>query len=438
MTVAGRALRANLNNPQVPLTSANLVEWLTGGPVKAGVLVSENRVWGLSAWFRGVTLLASTMASIPLPVRDRKTRKPVEITTILDDPNPRQTPFEFRQTLIAHAVNHGTAYALKEGIPGYARKAWPIHPSRVRPVEVARTDYNPEGLVYIVLNPDGTYGEVTSSQLFRLPYMSLNGITGVSPLQMMRESFGVAIAAEDEAGRFYGQGSRIGGVLQTDNELDETVIARTQARWSQRTAGPANAGKVVVLDSGLKFQQIGLSPADAQLMESRKFGVVEISRILGLPPHLLGDVERSTSWGTGIEAQVNGLIRFTLRGWLTGMEQRFNWQLLPGGRKYGPWECEHDLHNLGRGDLAAMAQWYHQALTDGWLTRNEVRSDEGREPINGLDEPLVPSNLTLVLANGEVQPLSAAALKPADPKNPDPNDPNEGAKDGNDGDATED
>ena len=220
---------------------------------------------------------------------------------------------------------------------------------------------------------------------------------------MFRQSLGISIAGDDSAATFFANGSQLSGIITTPGAIDDTVAGRLKARWKALTAGVDKAGDVAVLDSGATFTPVSIPPVDAQLLESRQWSVSEVARMVGTPPHLIGDITNSTSWGTGIEQQVLGWVKFTLQTWITGHEQRFEADLLPDSVY-----CRHSLEGLLRGDSSARAAFYHSAITDGWLTRNEVRDLEDREPADGLDDFIAPSNMTLFTVGGDVVPLSAA------------------------------
>jgi HK97 family phage portal protein len=419
VTVLG-SLTRSLEDPSQPLTSSSLATWLGGGSRSlAGVSVSESRVFGLTAYYRGVVIVAGTAAGLPIKVFRRGSREEVRARTVLDSPNPRQTPFEFWFTTFAHAVSWGNAFSrkLRDG-SGIVRQVWPIHPSRVRVEEVDPSPANPAGKVFIVRDAKGGETRYTPDEIFHIPYLSLDGLAGIRPLEVMRQSLGIGIAVENEAARFYGNGTRISGILRTEQKLEKGQADTLKARWREKVAGPENAGEIAVLDNGANFQPITLPPGDAQLLESRSFAVDEIARMLGLPPHMLGNVSTSTSWGSGIEQQTLGFVRFSFKHWFDLVEQRVTRELLPGGWDSGSWFAEYDLEGLLRGDSAARAAFYHAGITDGWLNRNEVRVKENREPVDGLDEFIVPSNMTLVSVNGELVPLSAGGSK--EPTEPDP------------------
>lgn len=406
MTVVGRLLR-NTENPTLPLTSTALAEWLTGASTSAGVAVTEQRVLGLPAYYRALSLTAGTLAGLPLKVYRNGTRERVRIRTVLDSPNPRQTPFEFWFTLYSTAIAWGNGYGRKvRNTGGQVAQVWPLRPSQVRVEGVDPTERDPAGKLFLVTDRAGTEHRWTSHEVFHLPYLSPDGLSGVRPLQAFRQSLGIAIAADDSAANFYANGSRISGVLRTEQTLTETQANDLKARWKKLTSGPANAGDIAVLDAGGEFKPIAIPPADAQLLESRRWSVSEVARMVGTPPHLIGDVERSTSWGTGIEEQVLGWVKFTLGQWITLSEQRVTRELLPGGWDSGSWYAEAALEGLLRGDAAARAALYHSGIVDGWLNRNEVRGYENLEPVDGLDEFIVPSNMAIIAVDGQATPVT--------------------------------
>lgn len=408
MTLLGAMLRANLEDPRVPLSAAD-TGW--GSPTFAGVSVTEDRAYGLTAYFRGVALLSSTIAGLPLKVYKVGTRERVTRKTVLDNPNPAQTPFEFRQTLAANAVTWGTGYARKyRNRADEVSEVWSIHPSNVEMHKVRPSQANPEGRVFWVTDLDGTRRELTAWDVTAIPYLSPHGGAGLRPLQLARQVLGINVAAEETAAKFYGKGTMLSGILRTDKELDETQAGRLKRRWGNLVGGQQNVGEIAVLDSGASFTPVTIPPADAELLSSRKFGVAEVARLLGIPPHLLMDVEKSTSWGTGIEQQTIGLKVYTLEGWLKLIEQRVTREWLPGGWTAGSWYAEHDTEGLLQADSVGKAALYHQAITDGWMNRNEVRARQNLEPVEGGDEFLVPSNMTLVSVNGELVPLSAGGV----------------------------
>lgn len=413
MTLLGAlAQRANINNPNVPITSENIAEYAFGAqPTFAGVNVTEERAYGLTAYFRGVALLSSVIAQLPLKVYRNGTRERVTQRTVLDNPNPAMTPFEFRQTMAANAITWGTGYARKyRNRADAVAEVWPIHPSKCKMHRVKPTPANDSGRVFEVVDMDGSVSELTPWEITAMPYLSPWGGEGLRPLQLARQVLGVNIAAEETAAKFYGKGTMLSGILRTDKELGEIQARRLKRRWRQMSQGQDNVGDIAVLDNNATFEPITIPPQDAELLASRQFGVSEVARLLGVPPIWLMDMEKSTSWGAGIEQQSIGLSVYTIDGWLTLIEQRITREWLPGGWSAGSWYAEHVTEGLLRGDSKARSAFYHQAITDGWMNRNEVRVRENLEPVEGGDEFLVPSNMTLVSIDGKLIPLTDAGI----------------------------
>lgn len=401
MGVLGGLVRRSLESPNVPLTSDSLAEWINGGASAAGVAVNEQRAYGLTAYLRAITLIAGTNAALPLKPYKNGTREKVTRKTVLDNPCPGMTPFEFWQTMYAHALGWGTGYArkIRDGADVVVQ-ARPIHPSKVRPEPVDPSASNPEGLLLIVTDRRGQEHRLTSWDVMRLPYLSIDGISGLSPLQAARTTLGVAVAAENTAAHFYKNGARPSGVLQSKKNLTDDQARRLKRNWRTKNSGVDNVGEVAVLDNETEFKQTVISPIDAQVLESRKFSVTEIARMFGIPPHMLGDVTGSTSWGTGIEAQTTGFVVFTDRPWLTMVEQRVTRELLPGGWSAGTEYAEYSLEGLLRGDSKTRADFYRVLIEHGIISPNEARGLENLPPVDGLDVYMVPKNMELIDRSG--------------------------------------
>jgi HK97 family phage portal protein len=409
MTIVG-ALTRSLENPELPLTSESVAEWIGIERTKAGVDVSEKRALGLTAYLRAITLVSGTCAALPLKPYRNGTRERITQRTVLDNPNPAQTPFEYWQTMYANALAHGTAYATKvRNGAGVVVETWPVHPSRVSVEAIDPSPAAPDGRLFRVRNRRGQEQRLTSWDMLMLPYLSLDGLVGLSVLQAARQSLGVAIAAENNAAQLFGKGSRISGVLQSKKRLNGTQAKALKNAWRDKVAGPDNAGDIAVLDNETEFKPIALPPADAQLLESRRFSVPEIARMFGVPPHLLGDVTTSTSWGSGIEQQTIGFVVYTLRPWLTMVEQRVTRELLPGGWSSGSWYAEYALEGLLRGDSKTRAEFYRVMVAIGAMKPSDVQALENMTPDPAVDFYTLPSNMTVVRPNGEIVPLAAKA-----------------------------
>ncbi|HRW39139.1 MAG TPA: phage portal protein [Aquihabitans sp.] len=408
MTVLRALTRASLESETVPLTDATLAEWLTGATADTGVAVTERRVLGLPTYYRAAVTTATAIATLPLKVYKAGSKEKLAQRTVLDAPNPRQTQVEWRVTSMLHAITWGNAFhrKLRDG-SGTVREVWPLHPSRVRLDEEEPNPQNRSGKLFWVRDRHGVEHRYTDADILHLPFVSYDGVAGVRPLELFRQSLGIAIAGDDSTARFLKNGSRLSGILTTDKDLDDTTATRLRRRWKELTGGVANSGEIGILDNGAKFEPVSLPPGDAQLLEGRQWSVSEVARMVGTPPHLVGDVDRSTSWGAGIEEQKLNWLQFTLQLWITSMEQRYDAELLPSIAY-----SKHKLEGFLRGDSKARAELYRSGIVNGWMSRNEVRELEDLEPVDGLDEFIVPSNMTLISVDGEILPLSQGSTDP--------------------------
>lgn len=177
------------------------------------------------------------------------------------------------------------------------------------------------------------------------------------------------------------------GVLSSDKVFTAEQRKQAEALLQEKFVGSVNAGRPMLLDNGLKWEQISINPEDAQMLETRRFGVEEICRIFGVPPHMIGHTENSTSWGTGLEQQTLGFQKFTLRKRLERIEQALQKQLLSRADRQNGITIEFNVEGLLRGDSAARSNFYQSALQNGWMTINEVRALENMPPVTGGDTP---------------------------------------------------
>ena len=393
MTLLGHiAKRGSLENTDTPLTSTSLLNWMSGAKSSAGVAVTEQRVLGLPAYYRALIVTAGSLASLPVKTYKVGTRERIARRTVLDDPNPRQTSIEWRTTTFLHMFAWGNAFSRKvrDG-SGLIRQVWPIHPSAVRIETVDPTPSDPAGKLFLITRRDGSEDRLTSFEVMHLPYVSMDGVEGVRPMVAFRQSLGLAIAGDDATASFFGNGSRLSGILKTSASLEESAASRLKARWRELTSGVAHTGDIGVLDNGAEFQQVSVPPVDAQLLESRKFTIAEIARMVGTPPHVIGDVSGSTSWGTGIEQQVLGWVKFTLQLPIAAAEARWSKELL-ASTEY----AEHSLEGLLRGDSKARAEFYRVMSGISAMSPAQVRDLENWEAVDGLDFYTVPKNMTVV------------------------------------------
>ncbi len=395
-----RSAIGSIENP-----STDLYQALTGGlgPVAAGVAVTPQSAMRIGAVFAAVRLIAETIASLPLeivntaPGAGREPLRRAGQEYLWRRPNPVHTPQTFWELLIGHALLTGNAYILKvfDGL-GRVTELWPLDPAQVRPFWAA------PGVKGYAVNGE----ELPAAHVCHIMAFSRDGLAGLSVVGQARETMGLALAAEQAQANFYGQGSQVTGVLTTEQELSDDQSERIARRWQKRHAGARNAHLPAVLGNGAKWQNVGIPPADAQYLDTRKFTVTEIARIFRIPPHLIGDVERSTSWGTGIEEQNQQFLTYTFLPWLRRFEQAITHDLLP----VKDHEARFQTRHLLRAKLKERYQAYQIGITAGWLSKNDVRRMEEMDPIPDGDDYLTT-------------PVGAA---PAAPPDDDPPPPPEG------------
>lgn len=369
---------------QVDLSDPRSVSMVVGGSTHAGVQVTEDAAVGLAAVWRAVNLIAGTVASLPIHAYKSDGDERVRVqggqsAALLANPHPDLTPFELWETVFAHMLLWGNAYLRLErdpAAPMQVRHLHPIHPSKVTPFRKKGKKFYRVG--------DAT---LTDEDILHLPAFGYDGVQGLSPIQLARQAVALGLAAEEFGARLFGSGSLATGILQTDQRLTPKQAEEIQARWAEKRAGLKGAHGTIVLDRGATFHQLSIPPEDAQFIETRRFQAVEIARIFGVPPHMLMETDRSTSWGTGIGQQTLGFVVYTLRPWLTRFEQRLTRALTPGGVY-----ARFALEGLLRGDSGERAAFYKSMWELGALSTNEIRALEERPPVEGGDERFRPLN----------------------------------------------
>lgn len=409
--------RANLESPLVPLTASNLGPLLGGDTVDSGVSVSADSVLGIPAVWRAVQTIAGTAASLPLKAYRVGTRERLTIE-LLDNPHPSMTRFEFWEFVYTSLLLWGNTFLWKQRRgPGMRIQALvPLAPGSVKVGKVHDPVTGVVTKVFHITTDDGSV-DATEEEVLHIPGFGYDGVVGLSLIRIARQSFGVTIGLERHGAQQLGSGNRMTGILSSDQQLTNEQAELVLSRWNrQRNQG---YGSTRMVSGGFKFQPVTMPNNDAQFLESRAFQVSEIARWFGIPPHMLFDVEKSTSWGTGIEQQGIGFVTYTLRPWLTRVEQRVTFELLAGDAY-----AEYAVEGLLRGDSTARAA-YHTAMRNlGVENVDEIRVLENLEPLpDGLgQEYLRPLNMavlgdenTLTLADkvSAVAALVAAGFDPS-------------------------
>jgi HK97 family phage portal protein len=387
--VALREVRAAVTpeNPAYPMTSTTLVDWLGGPKVHAGVAVNETSALGMTAVYRAVALISGSSASLPLHAYRESDGGRVRLSTgqaanLLDYPHPDMTPFEFWELVYVHLLTWGNAYIrVLRNRNGQIAELWALHPSRVRAGRESD-----EGLkVYQI---DGAQEPLFDDKILHIPGMGYDGVTGCSPIRLARQGVGLALAAEEYGARLFGSGSLMAGILQTEQRLTAEQADALKRRWKEKVSGIERAHDVAILDAGAKWQAVSIPPGDAQFIESRRFQVAEVARMYGVPPHMLMESEKSTTWGSGIESMSAGFVRYTLRPWLTRVEQRVT-KLLRPQAVY----ARYSIEGLLRGSAAERAAFYTAMWNIGVYNTDDIRALEELAPVPGGDTRYRPLNM---------------------------------------------
>ena len=389
----------------IGLTDPRLYRALGSVPTSSGETVNTASVLGLAAAWACVNLLAGTIASLPLMVyRTRNGARTVAsdhpLYRILhDSPNADQTALDFWEFVCASLELHGNAYAevVRARNGRIIALGVPITPELVT---VRRLD---TGALEYEWVDQGRRIIAGQDRVLHIRGFGGNPLGGLSTLSSGRQSFGLAQAIERASGDTFRNGVRPSGLLKTADTL--TIDQRKQAEelLQEKFAGAINAGRPMLLDRGMDWVQLSISPEDAQMLQSRAFSVEEVCRFFGVPPFMVGHTEKTTSWGTGLEQQTLGFQKFTLRRRLKRIEQALEKQLLSVADRLAGITIEFNLEGLLRADSAARASFYQLMLTNGVMTINEVRSLENLPPVEGGDEPRMQMQNVPITQAGQQQ-----------------------------------
>lgn len=372
------------------------------GRSTSGISVNERTAMQTTAVYSCVRILAEAIASLPLHLY-RYTDKGKErvfdhpLYHILhDEPNEEMTSFIFREVLMSHLLIWGNAYAqiIRDG-RGQVLGLYPLLPDKM---EVDRAE---NGELYYIYtrnteeNPNfKDYGRIClrREDVLHIPGLGFDGLVGYSPIAMAKNAVGMTLACEEYGASFFANGATPGGVLEHPGVLKDPVKVRDS--WHKVYGGSRNAGKVAVLEEGMKYQQIGIPPEEAQFLETRKFQINEIARMYRIPPHMVGDLEKSSF--SNIEQQSLEFVKYTLDPWVVRWEQALQKALLLPQEK-NEYFIKLNVDGLLRGDYASRMNGYAVGRQNGWLSANDIREMEDQNPIpeeDGGDLYLVNGSMT--------------------------------------------
>lgn len=381
----------------------------------SGVRVNEDTALTLGAVWACVRVITESLAGLPWLVYRRRADGGRDLVAnhpmnwLLDiQPNPEMTAFTFRETMIAHVMLWGNGYAEIERSIGGVTWLWPITPDRVK---VHR--YQGE-IVYEVQNETGGPTFLFAEDMLHVRGLGFDGLVGYSVIKMAARTIGLGIALDEASGGLFENDSTPGGVILHPAKLSTEALNNLRTSWERRHKGPANRRRVAILEEGMKWEQTGLPPEDAQLVQQRQLTPPEICRWFRVPPHKIGDLSRATF--SNIEHQSIEFVEDTLRPWAERLESEVNIKCF-GRNNTGTLETIIDLEERKRGDTAARTAYYMAMFDRGAFSINDIRMRENMNPIGpDGDKRFVPLNMVLLEKAGEEE------VAPPEPTEPQPDD----------------
>ncbi len=389
------------DKPVTDSTSGSAYRFLFGGST-AGKPVNERSAMQMTAVYACVRILSESIAGLPLHLyrytdsggKEKAVDNPLYFL-LHDEPNPEMTSFVFRETLMTHLLLWGNAYSqiIRNG-KGEVIALYPLMPNRMT------VDRDNKGRLYyqywrgkdeaklsrdniVILQP---------SDVLHIPGLGFDGLVGYSPIAMAKNAVGMAIACEEYGAKFFANGATPGGILEHPGIVKDP--AKVRESWNAVYQGSSNAHRIAVLEEGMKYTPIGISPEQAQFLETRKFQINEIARIFRVPPHMVGDLEKSSF--SNIEQQSLEFVKYTLEPWLVRWEQAMVRSLLSKTEKE-QYFIKFNVDGLLRGDYESRMNGYATARQNGWMSANDIRQLENLDRISkkeGGDLYLINGNMT--------------------------------------------
>ncbi|CAB1255250.1 Phage portal protein [Ruminococcaceae bacterium BL-6] len=377
------------------------------GGTTSGKVVNERTAMQMTAVYSCVRILSEAIAGLPLFVyrygTDGSKEKYLDhpLWRVLhDEPNPEMTSFVFRETMMNHLLLTGNAYAqIIRNARGEVVALYPLMPDRVT------VDRDSQGRLYYRYYKSSDEAPAVGkakqvdmifapSDILHVLGLGYDGLVGYSPIAMAKNAVGLAMAAEEYGAKFFANGAAPSGVLEHPGTIKDPE--RIRQSWQSTFGGSVNSNKIAVLEEGLKYTPIAISPEQAQFLETRKFQINEIARIFRVPPHMLADLEKSSF--SNIEQQSLEFVKYTLDPWVIRWEQAMNKSLLLDSEKRTVF-TKFNVDGLLRGDYASRMTGYATARQNGWMSANDIRELENLDRIPaelGGDLYLINGAMTLM------------------------------------------
>ena len=377
------------------------------GYTTSGKTVTERSSLQVSAVYACVRVLSEAVASLPLHLyREEGEGSKVKAADhplyflLHDEPNEEMTAYTFWETLMTHLLLWGNAYVqiIRNG-KGDVIALYPLMPNRMR------VDRDEKGKIYYEYQwsrstdaptMKDTIVRLTSKEVMQIPGLGFDGLVGYSPIAVAKNSIGLSMACEEYGSKFFSNGAAPSGVLEHPGVLKDPEKVRDS--WQAAFGGSQNAGKVAVLEEGMKYSPISINPQEAQFLDTRKFQIEEICRIFRVPPHMIGDLEHS-NYST-LEEQSLEFVTYSLQPWLIRIAA-ISRSLLKKEEK-GNYFARFNVDGLLRGNYESRMQGYATGISNGFMSVNDVRRLENWD--------LIPEEEggNLLLVNGSMTPLRAA------------------------------
>ena len=376
------------------------------GGSTSGKTVTERSAMQMTAVYSCVRILAEAIAGLPLHVyrynSDGGKEKAIDHSLYLilhDEPNPEMSSFVFRETLMTHLLLWGNAYAqIIRNSKGEVMALYPLMPNKMS------VDRDENGQLYYqyLRSTDEVGGKnetviLKPTDVLHIPGLGFDGLVGYSPIAMAKNAISLAIATEEYGAKFFANGAAPSGVLEHPGTIKDPQ--RVREAWQSQFGGSQNSGKIAVLEEGMKYTPISISPEQAQFLETRKFQINEIARIFRVPPHMVGDLEKSSF--SNIEQQSLEFVKYTLDPWVIRWEQSIMRTLLTPEEKKS-YFVKFNLEGLLRGDYQSRMNGYATARQNGWMSANDIRE------LENLDRIPAEAGGDLYLINGNMLPLQQA------------------------------
>ncbi|MEA5048160.1 MAG: phage portal protein [Eubacteriales bacterium] len=380
------------------------------GSTSSGKPVNETTAMQMTAVYSCVRILSEAVAGLPLNVyryndsggKEKALKHPL-YRLLHDEPNPEMTSFAFRETLMSHLLLWGNAYAqVIRNARGEVIALYPLMPNKMT------VDRDNNGRLFYLYQRGAEDAKAVEndrrvylppSDVLHIPGLGFDGLIGYSPIAMAKNAIGLAMATEEYGAKFFANGAAPSGVLEHPGTIKDPQ--RVRDSWNAAYQGSANAHKIAVLEEGMKYTPIGISPEQAQFLETRKFQINEIARIFRVPPHMLADLEKSSF--SNIEQQSLEFVKYTLDPWVVRWEQSMCRVLLSESEK-SAYFIKFNVDGLLRGDYASRMTGYATARQNGWMSANDIRELENLDRI----APELGGDLYLI--NGAMTKLQDAGL----------------------------